>query len=270
MVEKPWRPRKSLGQNFLVSDAIARRIVELADIEGERVLEIGPGRGALTHFLCESAQEVYAVEVDPVVAAELPALVDAQNLTVILDDILETDLTTIASAAGVERLPIIANLPYVISSRVLVHLFQNLDAVSRVTFMVQLEVGERILSPPGSRVYGLMSVLMQAAGTLKRGFRVPPGAFRPRPKVHSVVINWHVNETHDYDPKVLLTLVRAAFNQRRKRIGNALRKLSGVSQEELDNAFRVADIDPGRRAEQLSAAEFVTLSKAIFPSGGTG
>lgn len=256
-----WRPKKSLGQNFLVNEVIARRIVETFDVRpGETVMEIGPGQGALTRFLCEKAARVVAVELDREMARTLPTRVATDRLTIVEGDVLRTDLAALGEAYGVARWPIVGNLPYVISSRLLVRLVEQARHVERATVMVQAEVGERLLSGSGSRRYGLLSVLLQATGQLKKGFRVGPGSFRPMPKVTSLVFTWESAVPVDLNIPALVRTTKAAFGQRRKRLDNALKGLPNVSEQMICEACLEADIDPGLRAEHLSPNQFVRLS----------
>jgi len=262
-----WRPRKGLGQNFLVNEGIARRIVDAAEIAPhETVLEIGPGRGALTRWLCEKAARVVAVELDPVLARELRLSGPASNLVVVEQDVLCTDLAALGNEFGVDRWHIAGNLPYVIGSRLLMRLVEQARVVERATVMLQYEVAERILAPAGSRTYGLLSVLLQATGSLRREFRVGAAAFRPAPKIQSLVFTWESNPAPDLDIPALIATTKAAFNQRRKRLDNAL-KLLGVSADVIAEACRRAGIDPGNRAEQVSPSEFIRLSHACNELG---
>lgn len=259
-----WRPKKSLGQNFLANEGIARKIVEAAGIRpGETVMEIGPGQGALTGLLVERAERVIAVELDHEMARTLPTRVRSDRLTVIERDILRTDLFALGQQFGVARWPIVANLPYVISSRLLVRLVEQVRVVERATMMVQLEVGERILADPGSRTYGLLSVLLQATGHLRRGFRVGPGAFRPVPKVHSLVFTWTSDVPDGVNIPALVATTKAAFGQRRKRLDNALKRLPDVTPDEIAEACAHAGIDPGLRAEQLASDDYIRLSTSF-------
>ena len=267
-----WRPRKSLGQNFLIDGHVAERIVASADLQPtETVLEVGPGQGALTGLLCRSAAHVVAVEVDPEMARTLPERVPSDNLTVLEQDVLRTDLTELAGRFGVGAWPVVGNLPYVISSRLLMHLVEQCAVVDRATIMLQREVGERILAGPGSRTYGLLSVLLQATGRLRRGFRVAPGSFRPVPKVESLVLSWQCRPPEDLDVRALIITVKAAFGHRRKRLDNALRSLPGAhdpgAAEAVAGACEACGIDPGVRAEHLSSDQFIALSRQLAARG---
>jgi len=264
----PWRPKKSLGQNFLVNEAIAQKIVDFAAVQpGETVLEIGPGQGALTGLLCERAGRVIAVEVDGEMARTLTTRVPSDRLTVIECDILRTDLAALGREFSVERWPIVANLPYAISSRLLMRLIEQAAVVERATMMVQWEVGERLLAGPGSRTYGLLSVLLQATGRLRKGFRVGPDAFRPVPKVHSLVFTWESEIPDSLNIRALIATTKAAFNQRRKRLDNALKRLPGGTDEVIAEACGQAGVNPGARAEHLAPGDFIRLSRAFETLG---
>ena len=264
MQQREWHPRKSLGQNFLTDPNIARKIVqEAAILPEETVLEIGPGQGALTGMLCEAAKHVIAIEIDPEMVEAVKVRVLASNLTVIQKDVMAVDLADLARKHGVERWHIVANLPYVISSRLLMKLVENAAVVGRATVMVQLEVGERLLSEPGSRQYGLLSVLLQATGTLDRGFKVSAEAFRPKPRVSSLVFSWQAGVPEGVNMKSLIETTKAAFNQRRKHLANALTRLEGFHPVELQIACIDAGLDPTARAEQLSPQDFIRLSSVL-------
>lgn len=266
-----WRPKKSLGQHFLVNEGIARKIVEAAQVRPDEILlEVGPGQGALTSMLVERAKRVVAVELDHEMARTLPERVRSDRLTVIERDILRVDLARLGKEFEVERWPIVGNLPYVISSRLLMRLVEQAWVVERATMMVQLEVGERILAGPGSRTYGLLSVLLQATGQLRRNMRVGPGAFRPIPKVHSLVFTWKSDVPDGLNIPALIRTTKAAFSQRRKRLDNALKGLPATSADLIAEACRRAQIDPGLRAEHLSSGEFIRLAASferlgVFP-----
>ncbi|HDS74361.1 MAG TPA: ribosomal RNA small subunit methyltransferase A, partial [Firmicutes bacterium] len=248
--ERVWKPRKSLGQNFLVDKHIAAKIVDESDIgSGETVLEIGPGRGALTGLLAERAHRVVAIEVDAVMVAHLQRHFESSNVTILHRDILDVDFAELGNEFGVSRWPIIGNLPYVISSRVAMNLVAQARSIARATIMVQREVGERYLAPPGSRDYGLLSVLLQATGSLSRGFRVGPGAFRPQPRIESIVLTWISDPPPDMAIQPLITTVKAAFAQRRKQLRNALRGIPGASDDVIATACAQVGIDLSARAE---------------------
>jgi len=263
-MQREWRPRKSLGQNFLVDQNISRKIVELAAIGPEEtVMEIGPGKGALTGLLCEKAKRVVAVELDSELAAALPGIVGARNLSVVQQDVLTANFAELAKKHAVKRWPIVANLPYVIGSRLLMRLMEHAPVIERATVMVQYEVAERLLAGPGSRTYGLLSVLLQATGTLEKGFRVSAECFRPKPKVQSMVFTWHSNPPEGVDLVMLAETVKAAFNQRRKHLANALTRMHDINDVQAHIGCIDAGIDPTVRAEDLGPEEFIRLSETL-------
>ena len=266
--DRVWRPRKSLGQNFLVDNHIAAKIVDESGIlANETVLEIGPGQGALTSHIASRAQRVVAVEVDPVMVLHIQRHVAAPNVTVLQRDILDVDFAELGREFDVARWPIIGNLPYVISSRVAMNLVAQARSIARATIMVQREVGERYLAPPGSRDYGLLSVLLQATGSLRRGFRVGAGAFRPQPRIESIVLTWVSDPREEVALQPLIVTVKAAFAQRRKQLRNALRGIPSADDDMIATACARAGVDLSARAESLSAEQFIVLSEAFRSLG---
>lgn len=254
------RPKKSFGQHFLHErryiDDIVRAIAPRAD---DFLVEIGPGEGALTLPLLAAAGKLTAIELDTDL---IPALKERAahvgELAVIHADVLKVDLAALAHRQGVERLRIAGNLPYYISSPILFHCVDYADAIVDMHFMLQKEVVDRMAAEPGSKVYGRLSVMLQLACRVTPLFEVPPGAFRPPPKVDSAVVRLvplAPHERHDADPARLHELVKAAFGQRRKTLANALRHLMDA------DTIRRADVDPKARAEQIAPTDFVRLAK---------
>jgi len=262
------RPRKRLGQNFLTTADISERIVEAAAVAPEDiVLEIGPGLGALTLPLAARAARLIAVETDAEILRLLRAELLAarrQNVETIHASILDTDIATLAPPD--RRLVVLGNLPYNISSPVLVRLVESRHRVDRAVLMLQKELADRIVAAPGGRDYGRLTVMLAYCATVRRLFTVPADRFFPRPKVDSAVVEIRFNTAPDFpahDERFLWKVVQAAFGQRRKTLKNAL---SG-SALPLDAAgaeavLHAAGIDPSRRAETLTVAEFVALSHA--------
>jgi 16S rRNA (adenine1518-N6/adenine1519-N6)-dimethyltransferase len=255
-------PKKSFGQHFLHDHNYIERIVRsLAPRAQDCVLEIGPGEGALTLPLLHAAGRLTAIELD---ADLIPALraraASAGELAIIHADILQVDLTALARSHGVERLRIVGNLPYYISSPILFHCTRHLAAIEDMHFMLQKEVVERMTAAPGSKIYGRLSVMLQLVCRVEALFDVPARAFRPPPKVDSCVVRLvplAAPERHDAQAQDVHAVVKAAFGQRRKTLANALSQL-------LDSdAIRSADVDPGARAETLAPAAFVRLAKAL-------
>jgi 16S rRNA (adenine1518-N6/adenine1519-N6)-dimethyltransferase len=251
------RPKKHYGQHFLHERHYVDRIVAtIAPLAGERLVEIGPGEGALTLPLLRAAGQLTAIELDTDLIPQLQAAAAGLGaLTIVHADVLEVDFTALAAGG---RLRVAGNLPYYLSSPILFHCLAHADAIADMHFMLQKEVVARMAAAPGSKVYGRLSVTLQLACRVEPLFDVPPGAFRPPPKVDSSVVRLTPlppAQRPDVDPARLQTVVKAAFAQRRKTLGNALKKVLG---EEL---VRAAGIDPRARAETLAPADFVTLAR---------
>jgi 16S rRNA (adenine1518-N6/adenine1519-N6)-dimethyltransferase len=250
------RPRKRFGQNFLRDTSVVDRIVAaIGPRPGERLVEIGPGEGAMTAPLLEAAGTLTAIELDRDLVARLRMrFPPGSGLELIEGDALTYDFRALA---GDGPLRLVGNLPYNISTPLLFHLFAQHDAVADMHFMLQKEVVDRLAAGPGSKTYGRLSVMAQYACTVTPLLAVPPGAFRPPPKVDSMVVRLvpHARTPVTVtDPARLQVVVTAAFAQRRKTLRNSLRELLDA------DAMRAADIDPGRRAETLSLAEFARLA----------
>ncbi len=256
------RPRKRFGQNFLRDQHVLDRIVNAAELqEGDRILEIGPGAGALTNRLLETGLPVLAVEIDRDLAATLQERTN-HNLDIVIGDVLRLDWADLLRTPPYK---LIANLPYNISSQILFRVLEHRQAFQRLVLMFQKEVGERLLAEQNSREYGILSVLMQTWFQIDRVVKVPPKAFFPPPKVDSVVLCL----TPLAEPRVELRdeerfrrLVRGAFAQRRKTLRNSLLG-SGWQPEQVDRAFAETDIDPRRRGETLALEEFGRLANAL-------
>jgi len=250
--------RRALGQHFLVDRGVAERTVALAGLApGTRVLEIGPGRGALTDALLAAGLDVTAVEIDPELAARLAARGDPR-LTVIEGDFLRLDLACLPAAP----LPVVANLPYSTGTAIVARLLESPERFPRLVVMLQKEVADRLCAQPGSHAYGSTTVLTALHARAERAFVVPPGAFAPPPRVDSAVVRLSVEATPRADvgdPALFRRVVRGAFAQRRKTLRNALRAAFGEKRARawLDRA----GIDGGRRAETLSLAEFAGLAR---------
>lgn len=263
------RPRKSLGQNFLVNPTLARRIVEAAQIgTGDLVFEIGPGRGALTRYLIERAAYVVAVELDPALVALLRQdFAAAANLSLLEQDILSTELTQIVRALEAQRGPFtsiraVANLPYYITSAAIRHLLESRLAFASIVLTVQLEVAERIVAQPPEM--SLLSVSVQFYGTPELLFRIPASQFHPRPAVDSAVIRIRPHrDAPPVDREVFFRWVRAGFSQPRKQLRNTLSAALQMSKTDVDALLRQVGIDPSRRAESLSIAEWTRLAQSV-------
>ena len=253
------RAKKALGQHFLHEVAYIERIVDAVDPRpGDRLVEIGPGQGALTLPLLRRHGALTVVEFDRDLIVPLTRAAEgAGALEVIHRDVLEVDFSALAGDGPPLR--VVGNLPYNISSPILFHMLEHSTAVADMHFMLQKEVVERMAAEPGSKAYGRLSVMLQAGCVVVPLFEVPPGAFRPPPKVDSAVVRLAPRppgEAGIHDQARFAAVVRAAFGQRRKTLRNSL---SGLCAPE---AFEAAGIDPGTRAERLSVAEFVRLANA--------
>lgn len=254
------RPKKSYGQHFLHDTRYIENIVRaVSPRPTDFMVEIGPGEGALTLPLLSVAGKLTAIELDTDLIPALQArAASAGELHVIHADVLKVDFAALAHSHGVERIRIAGNLPYYISSPILFHCLAHAEVIEDMHFMLQKEVVERMAAEPGSKVYGRLSVMLQLACRVEPLFDVPPEAFRPPPKVDSAVVRLlpiPLHERHDASPADVYAVVKAAFAQRRKTLGNALKQL-------LDSdAIRRADIDPKARAETLAPADFVRLAK---------
>ena len=255
---------KRLGQNFLIHGGTVEAIVETADIcPGDRVLEIGPGIGTLTQGLAEAGASVTAVELDkklPAVLAE--TLSGYDRVRIVGGDILKTDIPALM---GEEPFKVVANLPYYITTPILLTLLERRLPITRIVTMVQREVAERMIASPGGRDYGALSVAVQYYTEPRLAIEVSPRCFLPPPAVESAVMDCVVRKTPPVaveDEKHFFHVVRAAFGQRRKTIGNALKSL-GLPRDILQGALSKAGIDPLRRGETLSLSEFAALAGAL-------
>jgi 16S rRNA (adenine1518-N6/adenine1519-N6)-dimethyltransferase len=261
---------RALGQHFLRDRGVARRIVELvAPTPHDLVVEIGPGRGALTEHLVPSCRRLLALEVDTGLAARLRERFGASPHV----EILEADARSFDYARLRDRLPdpgsrvlVVGNLPYSVGKPILMALVEAGRAIDEMALMLQKEVAERIAAPPGNKIYGSLSVLTQIACEVSLAFTVAPGAFSPPPQVDSAVIHLRARATPPVpiaDPKRFNAVVRAAFGQRRKNLANALAAGLGLSIDRARALAASAGIDPGRRAETLSLSEFASLTAAV-------
>lgn len=250
--------KKSLGQHFLHERGIIDKIVQAVNPQpGDRLVEIGPGQGAITFPLLRRHAQLTAIEFDRDLLQPLQqAAQEYGELTIIHANVLDVDFARLADGG---TLRLVGNLPYNLSSPILFHALHYADAISDMHFMLQKEVVDRMGAAPGSKVYGRLSVMLQAYCQVTPLFTVHPGAFRPPPKVDSAVVRLVPRPTAEIgiaNPRRFADIVRAAFGQRRKTLRNALK---GV----CDEAIIIAcGIDPGSRAEQLPVADFIRLANA--------
>jgi 16S rRNA (adenine1518-N6/adenine1519-N6)-dimethyltransferase len=262
----PAKPR--LGQNFLNdAQAIDRIAASLGDLSGRTVIEIGPGAGAITGALAARAAHVIAVELDPGLAAHLQAQfppAGKANVTVVQQDVLQFDFAA-ASAPAARQLPVVGNLPYYITSQILLKLAASHASLDRAILMVQREVADRVTAKPGSRDYGLLSVTVQMYGPAEKLFTLPPESFSPPPDVHSTVFRWRfAPRFHELalDEVRFLPFVRTVFAQKRKTLANNLRAAQ-IPPAAVTQALARAAIDPQARAESLSVDALAALWHAL-------
>lgn len=247
------RAKPKLGQNFLVDEQAAQRIVAaLGEISGRTVVEIGPGRGAITEALASQAGRVVAVELDGELAVALREHFDPAKVAVVEGDVLGFDFGTAAAQAG-DRLRVAGNLPYAITSPILLKLAASHAALDLAVLMVQREVADRVTAMPGTRDYGLLSATMQMYGPVENLFTLPPSAFSPPPKVHSTVFRWRFAprfEELGVAEAGFLRFLRQIFAQKRKTLANNLRA-AGEAPEAVTGALAGAGIDLLTRAEAV-------------------
>jgi 16S rRNA (adenine1518-N6/adenine1519-N6)-dimethyltransferase len=255
-------PRKRLGQHFLADPQVARRIVDLAGLGAtDRVIEIGPGLGALSDLLVERAGEAWLIEVDSDLAQRLRlkyALLP--HVHVVEADALAVDFAALLGPGA--PAVVVANLPYNIATAVLAALLAQPECFSRMVLMLQREVVERLVAHPGGKIYGALSVLTQFSARVRPAMRVEPEAFVPRPKVESDVVivePYRQLPVPVTDPALFRRLVKAAFSQRRKQVANSLR---AVCRDPVEILSQV-NIDPMRRPETMSLAEFAALANVL-------
>lgn len=258
---------KRFGQNFLTDENIVRKIVEAAQIQPDDVvLEIGPGIGTMTRELCDHAKTVLAVEIDKKLIPILKeTLSDKENCRVINADILEVDIFEEMKKEGASSLKVVANLPYYITTPIIMGLLEKDLPLDSITVMIQKEVAQRITASPGGKDYGALTVACGYYTEAQMAFLVPASVFYPRPKVDSAVIHMDVLPGERMNPKdkeAFFTVVRASFANRRKTLRNSLSNNLPIGKEEVNALLETAQIEGGRRAETLTLEEFQLLAKA--------
>lgn len=264
---------KSLGQNFITDKSVIERIVEGADIGADDlVIEIGPGIGVLTAEAAKVCARVVAIEIDKKLIPILSeTLQEYDNIRVINQDILKTDLNEIIDAerdAGsfAGGVKIIGNLPYYITTPIIMGILEKGVAADSITIMMQKEVAERIKAKPGGKIYGAISVAVQYYCTVTQVASVPKEVFIPRPKVDSAVLKLCIREKRPVeliDERIFFSCIKAGFGQRRKTLLNSLTGVNGLSRDDIKSVLGQADIDPVRRAETLSIEEFAAIANEV-------
>lgn len=264
--------QKRFGQNFLIDTHVLEKIIASAEItKDDYVLEIGPGIGTMTQYLAEAAREVTAVEID---SKLIPILEDTlkewDNVSVINEDILKVDLCRLAQEKNQGRpIKVVANLPYYITTPIIMGLFENKVPMDSITIMVQKEVAQRMQVGPGTKDYGALSLAVQYYARPEIVANVPPNCFMPRPKVGSAVIRldrYDKPPVDVRDEKLMFRLIRASFNQRRKTLVNGLKNSQELdySKEDIEKAVESCGLSMNIRGEALTLKEFADLSNAFF------
>ena len=264
--------QKKFGQNFLIDTHVLERIIDEAGITPDDfVLEIGPGIGTMTQYLACAAREVVAVEIDKVLIPILEGdtLKAFDNVTVINEDILKVDINKLVEEKNDGRpIKVVANLPYYITTPIIMGLFESHVPIESITIMVQKEVADRMKTGPGSKEYGALSLAVQYYANPEIVANVPPNCFMPRPNVGSAVIRLTRHETPVVDvkdEKLMFRIIRASFNQRRKTLVNGLKNSGEInfSKEQIEAAITAIDKPLTIRGEALTLAEFAALANAF-------
>ena len=262
-----FRFQKKFGQNFLIDSHVLDRIAAAAELtEEDAVLEIGPGIGTLTQHLAERAGKVLAVEIDRALIPILEeSLADYDNVEILQGDILEQNLDELAEKLGGRSIKVVANLPYYITTPILMTLLESKLPIVSITVMVQREVAERMQASPGGKDYGALSLAVQYYAEAEIVANVPQHCFLPRPKVGSAVIclkKYREKPVQVENETLLFRIIRASFNQRRKTLVNGL-KNAGFAKDKITAALQALELPETVRGETLSLAQFAALSAAL-------
>lgn len=270
MSERPHKAKKSLSQNFLVDPNLQRKIVRaLGPLAGDRVLEIGPGQGALTEHLAGHVAHLTLVELDDTLAAQLQEkYAGREDVKVIHGDALELD---VAAIAGDRPLKVIGNIPYGITTPIIFHLLDRRPRPQLIVLTVQKEVAERLAARPGTKDYGALTVGVQAVARVERLFNIARAAFRPRPDVDSTCVRlvpMSPPPLSTHEEEALRTLTRAAFQRRRKQLQRVLRQAPeySLSGEAVSSVLQSLGIEPATRPDALPVADFIRLAAALEPA----
>ena len=264
--------QKRFGQNFLIDTHVLEKIIKSAEItKDDLVLEIGPGIGTMTQYLCENAREVIAVEIDKnlIPILENDTLAQYDNVTIINEDILKLDLNALVKERnGGKRIKVVANLPYYITTPIIMGLFESHVPLQNITVMVQKEVADRMQAGPGSKDYGALSLAVQYYAKPYIAANVPQNCFMPRPNVGSAVIRLTLHEEPPVkvkDEAFMFALIRASFNQRRKTLVNGLTNAAelNLSKEEVQAALEEMGLPVTVRGEALTLEQFAGLSNLL-------
>lgn len=263
--------QKKFGQNFLINTGVLEDIIDAAEVTDEdMVLEIGPGIGTMTQYLCENVRQVIAVEIDtnliPILKDTLSAY---DNVRIINDDILKVDINELAREYNNGRpIKVVANLPYYITTPIIMGLFESHVPIESITVMVQKEVADRMQAGPGTKDYGALSLAVQYYSKPQIVVNVPPSCFMPQPKVGSTVISLRRHQqpvVQVEDEKLMFKVIRASFNQRRKTLANGLNNYGGINltKEQIQQSIEELGVPVNIRGEALSLEQFACLSNII-------
>lgn len=262
--------QKKFGQNFLIDMHVLDKIITAANITKEdTILEIGPGIGSMTQYLCEKAGKVISVEIDKMLIPILQEnLAQYDNFILINDDFLKLDIKNLLKKNNCNRVKVVANLPYYITTPIIMNLFENNIPIESITVMIQKEVALRMQAFPGTKDYGALSLAIQYYSTTEIIANVPPNCFMPRPNIDSAVIKLTLRDSKPYplnDKDLMFKLVRAAFNQRRKTLVNSIKNAANlnIGKETIAAALEEMNLSPSIRGEALSLEDFCTLSNIL-------
>lgn len=268
--------QKKFGQNFLIDTHVLDKIISAAEItKDDLVVEIGPGIGTMTQYLACAAREVVAIEIDKMLIPILQdTLSEYDNVTVINEDVLKVDLNKLAEEKnGGRPVKVVANLPYYITTPIIMGLFENHVPLHSITIMVQKEVADRMRMGPGTKDYGALSLAVQYYAEPYLVANVPPNCFMPRPNVGSAVIRLTVHENPPVtvrDESLMFRLIRASFNQRRKTLANGLKNSPELhySKEQIEEAIERLEVSPSIRGEALTLEQFARLADILLEMEG--
>ncbi len=265
------RPLKRLGQSFLIDNNITKKIVMISDIKsGDIVVEIGSGLGIMTAMIAQEAKRVIALEIDKYMVDILrEELKNHSNVEIVQTDVLKYDFSSASPESPSETLKVIGNIPYNISSQILFRLIQFRDYISSMVLMFQKEVAERIIAPPGTKEYGILSVIVSMYAKPSLEVSVPGSCFYPKPNVDSSVLKLTIREAPLFDiknPDFFSKVVKTAFSKRRKTLLNNLKDsdLLKASKKDITDILELLNIDGNRRGETLTVEEFGKLSNALL------